>query len=254
MPALLELQRSFSVFLLASKDQEIGRHIQEDGFSAAERLRIYRNTCRSTLVEALRMTYPAVDRLAGSDFFSAAAEQFAEHHPARSAYLNEYGSGFADFLAGLDSANGVPYLADVARFEWTLSVAANAEDAPVLEPSALLSVPPEENGALCFLGHPSVSFLELAYPADQIADAVLSGNDAAMAEVDISSGPVRLVVHRGPAGLEAERLGLPAYRFVSRLCGGEALGLLIESAADDAPALLAEQLAKGRLTGFRIAK
>lgn len=254
MPALLELQRSFSVSLLASKDQEMGGHILEDGFSAAERLRIYRNTCRSTLVETLRMTYPAVDRLVGSDFFGVAAEQFAEHHPARSAYLNEYGSGFADFLSGLDSANGVPYLADVARFEWALSVAANAEDAPMQEAAALLSVPPEAQGTLCFVAHPSVSFLELMYPADQIADAVLSGNEAAMSEVDISSGPVRLVVHRGPAGLEAQRLGVPAYRFVSWLCGGEALGRLIESAGDDAPALLAEQLAKGRLTGFRIAK
>ncbi len=254
MPALLELQRSFSVCLLASNDQGIGGYILQDSFSAAERLRIYRNTCRSTLVETLRMTYPAVDRLVGSDFFGVAAEQFAEHHPALSAYLNEYGSSFADFLAGLHAASGVPYLADVARFEWALSVAANAEDAPVLEPSGLLSVPPEENSGLRFAGHPSVSFLELVYPADQIADAVLSGNDAAMAEVDISSGPIRLVVHRGPAGLEAQRLGLPAYRFVSRLCGGEALGLLIESAGDDAPALLAEQLAKGRLTGFRIAK
>lgn len=252
MPALLELQRAFSRALLSGDAQEVGRHIAEDGFSAAERLRIYGNTCRSTLIETLRMTYPAVDRLVGGAFFDGAAGSFGERHPPRSACLNDYGSGFDDFLSGLDAAKDVPYLADVARFEWALSVAAHAEDAPFLEAGALRSVPPEHHGALCFAGHPSVSFLELAFPADQIADAVLSGDAAAMEEVDISSGPVCLVVHRGRSGLEAQRLQPAAYRFAARLCAGEPLAALIESAAADAPALVAEQLAKGRLTTFKI--
>jgi hypothetical protein len=95
-----------------------------------------------------------------------------------------------------------------------------------------------------------VRFLALAYPADEIADAVLSGDDAAMAQVDLSSGPVGLVVHRGPGGVEAQRLKPGAYDFVSRLCVGEALASVLETAPPEAPALLAEQLAKGRLTGF----
>lgn len=252
MHALLELQRSFSAALLSQSTQDVHRHILEDGFTAAERLRIYRNTCRSTLVATLRMTYPAVDRLVGSDFFDAAAGQFVERCPARSGYLNEYGSGFADFLTVFDAASSVPYLADVARFEWALSVAANAEDARMLEPGALLSLPPANHAKLCFVVHPSVTFLQLAYPADEIADAVLSGNEAAMAEVDIASGPVYLVVHRGREGLEARRLERRAYEFAYRLCAGEPIGSLVQFAGDEAAALLAEQLAKGRLTTFRI--
>jgi hypothetical protein len=61
---------------------------------------------------------------------------------------------------------------------------------------------------------------------------------------------VRLVVHRGPDGVAAGRLEPGAYEFVSRLCAGEALGRLLESAPADAPQLLAEQLGKGRLTAF----
>jgi hypothetical protein len=252
MPALLELQRSFSAALLSQGAQDLGRHILDDGFSAAERLRIYRNTCRSTLVETLRMTYPAVDRLVGSAFFEAAAGQYLERCPARSAYLNEYGHDFAPFLAALSSARSVPYLADVARFEWALSVAANAEDAPMLEAGALRSVPPESHANLCFVAHPSVRFLAIAYPADHIADAVLSGSDAAMAEVDLSSAPVYLVVHRGREGLEVQRLERRAYEFALRLCGGESLTALVQFAGDDAATLLAEQLAKGRLTTYEI--
>jgi hypothetical protein len=250
MPALRELQQAFGAFMLSEDDDAVCGHIVDDGFSAAERFRIYRNTCRSVLVETLRMTYPAVDRLVGRDFFDMAAGQFIGAHPPRSGYLNEYGGAFADFLAALGPGSPLPYLADVARFEWALGIAANAVDAPVLDAGALAAVDPECHARLRFEPHPSVRFLALAYPADQIADAVLSGDDAAMAQVDLSSGPVRLLVHRGPGGVEAQRLERDAYDFVSRLCAGEALASVLETAPPEAPALLAEALMKGHLTAF----
>jgi hypothetical protein len=252
MPALLELQHAFASAMLAEDNAAVRRHIAEEGFSAAERLSIYRNTCRSVLIETLRMTYPAVDRLVGGEFFDMAAARFIRAHPCRSAYLNEYGAELADFLAGLESASGLPYLADVARFEWALGVAANAPDTPMLDAGALAEVSVDRQASLRFAPHPSLSFLALAYPADQIADAVLSGDDAAMAEVKLSSGALRLVVHRGPDGVEAQRLEPEAYEFLSRLCAGEALGHAVDSAPGEAPAVLAEALAKGRLTAFHL--
>ncbi|HEX9431829.1 MAG TPA: DNA-binding domain-containing protein [Burkholderiales bacterium] len=254
MPALLELQRAFAGALVQEYERGVWAHITEDGFNAAERLRIYRNTCRATLIETLRMTYPAVERLVGREFFEHVAAKFVEHHPARSGYLNEYGAEFPAFLAGLEAAGELPYLADVGRFEWALSVAANAEDRPVLDPGALLGVAGEHHAELRFAPHPSVSCLELAHPADEIADAVLAGDDAAMREVDLTSGPVRIVVHRGANGLETERLCARAYELVSLLCAGEPLGRVIEAAPEQAPVLLAEQLGKGRLSVFTIAR
>jgi len=249
MPALLELQRAFATSMLHEEDDAVCGAVVDDGFAAAERLRIYRNTCRSTLIEALRMTYPALDRLVGRDFFDMAAARYAGTHPPQSGYLNEYGGEFPEFLVAFGPASELPYLADVARFEWALGVAANAADAPVLDPLTVAALDPQGHAALRFEPHPSVSFLTLGYPADQIADAVLAGDEAAMGRIDLKSGPVRLVVHRGPDGVEAERLEPGAYEFVSRLCAGEALGRLLESApADDAPLLLAAQLRKGRLT------
>ena len=250
MPALRELQQAFGAFMLSENDAAVCGHIVEGGFSAAERFRIYRNTCRSTLTEALRMTYPAVDRLVGGEFFDMAAGQFITAYPPNSGYLNDYGGEFAGFLCAFGPASALAYLADVARFEWALSVAANAVDAAVLDPAALATLDPEQHATLRFEPHPSLSLLALAYPADQIADAVLSGNDAAMAQVDLLSGPVWLVVHRGPSGVEAQRLEPDAYGFLSRLCSEERLGSLLEAAPPEAPALLAEQLAKGRLTAF----
>jgi putative DNA-binding protein len=252
MPSLRELQRSFGAFLLDARRDAPCVHIVDDGFTAAERCGIYRNGCRSTLIAALRLAYPAVDRLVGAEFFDAAAGEFALAHPPTSGYLNEYGAGFADFLPGFEPAAPLFYLPDVARFEWALGAAANAPDAPFLEPGALAAVEAADHAALRFEPHPSLRLLLLSFPADRIADAVLAGDEATMARIDFSDGPVAVLVHRGRDGVEAHRLGTRAYDFVSRLCAGETLGALVEAVDADAPALLAEQLAKGRLTAFRI--
>jgi putative DNA-binding protein len=253
VPSLRELQRSFAAFLVDGRPDRLRAHVVEDGFDAAERCGIYRNGSRSTLIAALRLAYPAVDRLVGAEFFDAAAGEFALAHQPASAYLDEYGAGFADFLAGFAPAAALFYLPDVARFECALGAAACAPDAPFLGAGALVAIDPADHASLRFEPHPSLRLLLLAFPADRIADAVLAGDATAMAQIDFSDGPIAVVVHRSPAGVEARRLSAQAYGFVSRLCAGETLGELVEAAPAEAAALLAEQLERGVLTGFKVA-
>ena len=252
MPALRELQHAFGACLRSETDDAVCRHIAEDGLAGHERVRIYRNAVRSTLAAALRLTYPVVERLVGREFFEAAAGEFVLAHLPASGYLNEYGAEFAEFLAGFGPATAVFYLPDVARFEWALSLAANAPDAPFLGPGALAAVDPADHAAVRLEPHPSLRLVLLAFPADRIADAVIAGDEAAMAAIDFSDGPIALLVHRGPDGVEARRIDPDAYGFVSRLCAGEPLDALARAAPGRAPALLAEQLERGRLTSFRI--
>jgi hypothetical protein len=73
-----------------------------------------------------------------------------------------------------------------------------------------------------------------------------------MAQIDLACGSVCIVVHRGPNGLETERLCARTYEFVARLCAGEPFAGVIEAAPEQAPMLLAQQLAKGRLSAFTI--
>src|SRR2546428_10230951 len=126
MPALLDLQRAFAASMLHEEDDAVCGAVVDDGFAAAERLRIYRNTCRSTLIEALRMTYPAVERLVGRDFFDMAAARYAGTHPPPSGYLNEYGGGVSEFLTAVRAASEVFYLSRLARLVWALGLAAKA--------------------------------------------------------------------------------------------------------------------------------
>ena len=250
MRSLHDLQRRFATGMLAEPDSGLCDEIVSNGFTATERLRIYRNTFYSTLTQALRIAYPALERLVGREFFDAAAAQFIRAHAPADAYLNDYGQGFADFVAELPSAHGCPYLPDVARFERALSIAANAPDVPALTAEALAAVDPAQHPSLAFEPHPSLSLLALEFPADTIADAVMSGDDAAIGTLDVQPTALRVVVHRGPDGVEAQRLGEEEYAFVSRLHRGEPLGRLIGTAPADAISLIAQELTKGRLKAF----
>src|SRR2546426_3422456 len=134
MPALLELQRALAAWMRHEEDDAVCGAVVDDGFAAAERLRIYRNTCRSTLIEALRMTYPAVERLVGRDFFDMAAARYAGTHPPQSGYLNEYGGEFAGFLAAFGPAGRVPLFAGVPRLGMAPRLGPHAPDPPGPDP------------------------------------------------------------------------------------------------------------------------
>lgn len=251
MSELRDIQKGFARSVLHNETDAIAPWIVDDGIPALDRLGIYRNTARIGLTEALRIGFPAVNRLVGEAFFDMAAARFIRQAPPRSACLDEYGAGFPDFLQSLPEAASLRYLPDVARFEWQLGVAANARQAPVLDLMALADLPADTLDALRFAAHPSVSLLRLDFPADQIADAVLSGNDEAMAAIELDSGPVGLVIHRGPEGVAAERVELSCFPFLRSLFAGEELGVLFEDAAPDAAETLSRQFALGRISGFR---
>ena len=141
----------------------------------------------------------------------------------------------------------------MARFEWALSVAANAVDAPVLAPSALQAVDPQDHPHLRLQAHPSVTVLAISHAADRIADAVLGGDEIAMARIDVGSAPVYIVVHRGDDGVQAEHIDREACEFLSRLFAGVlALGRLLDGASGQAPHWIADQLIKGRLQAFEV--
>ena len=113
MPTLLEWQRAMRASLV-QRDAAVIVGSLADG-AAADRLDIYRNTIFSGLIRTLRLAYPAVERLVGTEFFDGAADIFIRAHLPRAAYLDQYGDTFPDFLRDFAPAASLPYLADVGE-------------------------------------------------------------------------------------------------------------------------------------------
>jgi hypothetical protein len=249
-PSLPELQRAFGLAIAGREDAAVA-HVLADGIAPGERLGVYRGTFTGALVRALRLSYPAVLRLVGAEFFEGAARVFIDGDPPRSACLDDYGAGFADFLARFEPAAPLEYLPSVARLEWAVNRALHASDAAPLDTARLAQA--DDPAQVRFSPHPSASLVRSDYPADAIWRAVLDEDDAALAAIDLSGGPAWLLVHRKDDRIEVERLEEDGWRFTAALFAGRPLHRALDEApCADAQALLAAHLAAGRFSEFSL--
>ena len=251
MPALLEFQRCFARALQDGATANPGAEIWD-----AHGLAIYAGTRRDTLTRALALTFPAVQRLVGADFFEAAAQRFMHESPPASACLDDYGAAWPEFLAAFEPAAELPYLSDVARLEWAVSRALHARDAAPLEVGRLATLDAASLATVRFAPHPSICLLRLRAPADAIWRAVLAQDQAAMSALELGAGPVYLLIERLARSLEVRRLTPGAWSLTQRLCAGEPWHRALEQmgpepiAAHDIHALLADHLRSGRFIDF----
>lgn len=249
MSMLLELQRDMRAALLAGIDAAPSAVIGGT-LSASSRMRIYRNNMLGNLTGALRLTFPAIERLVGADFFAGAAARFISATPPASADLYEYGAAFPAFLAAFEPAKGLPYLPDVARLEWAISLALHAPRAPALTPDALRVVPEQDQPSLIFVAHPSLSLLALGHPAKAIWEAVLTEDPAAravrLAAIDIAAAGDILAILHGTDGLVLLQLSAAAYDLARALIEGRCLADALDLARpEDAAALLGGLIGHG---------
>ena len=252
-PSLRELQRSFSCCLIDGHDTAVASWIEADGIAPPERVAVYRDTFLSTLHRALVLTFPAVRRLVGADFFEGVARIFAAEHPPTHADLNGYGEGFPSFLKRFAPAASLAYLPDVARLEWAVNRALHAEQPRSLVVAELDRVDAEEASRLRFIAHPSVSTLGSLYPVDVVWRAVLGEDDRALAELDLAAGPCHLIVERCRDEVDVSRLDETAWAVSSALFDGVPLGLVVERhAGTDVPAWLAAHLLAGRFASYTL--
>ena len=158
IPTLLELQMQLRRAVLGGDTAALAAAISGDGLDPAARLQIYRNHAFGTLGAALEGAFPVVCRLVDKRFFAYAAHEYLREHPPHSRCLVEYGADFPDFLAGFEPCADLPYLADVARFEWGLDMAATMREAAPLPIEALAAVPRENAACLALHLQPSVGY------------------------------------------------------------------------------------------------
>jgi len=252
VPTLLDIQTAMRRGLLDDGHARVAA-ILDDALAPADRLSIYRNTSRTALINALRLNFPAVQRLVGEDFFAAAADTFITREPPQTAWLDLYGESFPDFLQSFEPAAALIYLPDVARLERAVCRALHAVDAEPLDYSQILEIESSAQQRVRFTPHPSVSLVFSLYPVDAIWRAVLARDDAALAAIDLSAGAVGLLVERRAGEIEVIRIDQRQWIFAEALFSGRSLSAALAVADDpDAAAWLAAHLAAGHLSNFAL--
>ena len=111
------------------------------------------------LRDALSEAYDKTHRYLGDELFYAAAAGYVEQNPSQYSNLRWYGASFPTFLQQYLPEH--PVVAELAAFEWALSLAFDAQDQTTLPLSALAQVQAHEWESIGFACHASVRFLPL---------------------------------------------------------------------------------------------
>jgi hypothetical protein len=220
---LAELQGAYRGYLLTGDSALLAPAIIADAFDTAERLGIYRNNFLIGLGEALKANFPVTLQLLGRAFFEQAARRFVPAHPPRRPCLFEYGADFPDYLRGLPQLSALPYVAEVARFEFARIASYNAPAETYLSAEMLAGLSPDRLEALPVRRAQHAQIVAASAPvlalwkAHQAAEPDLSG-------IDMAPRPHALLVCRPERTLMVQELDEPAARFLSAVEHETSLG------------------------------
>ena len=190
------------------------------GQASQRRFDVYRNNVVSGLTRALAGRFPVCERIVGEAFFRMLASRYVCCEPPKSALLLQYGGNFGDFIAAFEPAADLPWLADVARFEYACGLACHAADAPVLTGADMCAVPQQDWGGLRLRLHPAVQLLRSIHPVATIFQMNCAG--ATPGPVDFGIAEDALVT-RPQYEIKPRRLAPGEYAFLAAIRRGETL-------------------------------
>ena len=161
MSHLAQLQSDFQAYLMDDvKGAAFKAQIVNDKkVGVKKRLGIYYDAYRLRIIEALTNVYPMLKALLGDEMFDRTARSYIDQYP--STYRNMRWVGDQMQLHIQKILPQHPVAAELAAFEWALSLAFDAKDEPNLTLQDLAAIPPEDWADLKFVFHPSLHILQL---------------------------------------------------------------------------------------------
>jgi len=144
---LEQLQNSFRTSVLQQDTQDLSPF--SSPFSA-ERLTVYRRSVYDNLKDSLRIVYPGVWKLLGDDCANSIAYALIRSMKQlpTSGCLDDWDSGFPEFIASVPELRSLPYLRAYAEFEWAKHLSYSARNCKVIMPEDLQAVAEDQLGDL----------------------------------------------------------------------------------------------------------
>jgi hypothetical protein len=170
MSTLAELQRDFQRHVMHGHDRIVDAVEDTPPVPATARLAIYSEAYRMRLTEALASSLPRLQQLLGNDEFAKVASEYIDLCPSSYPSIRWFGDRLPPLLDR--SYRNRPWIAELARWEWTVASAFDAADAEPIGVEALGAVAPEQWPALQFTFHPSVQLMRMKTNAPMLFKAL----------------------------------------------------------------------------------
>lgn len=151
---------------------------------AQMRLQVYRNAYQARLEEALASNFPYLKVCLGGDAFHQMSLDYIASHPSTYRSIRWYGDELADFLIHYYDEE-FHFLAELAQFEWNMTIAFDAQDASVFELAQMSAISAESWGNMVLKAHPSLSRMNFLWNVVTLWEAL--ANDQEPQEMSKSS-------------------------------------------------------------------
>jgi hypothetical protein len=246
MSNLAQLQSDFQAYLLdSSKGATFKKLIVNDKkVGVKKRLGIYSDAYRLRIIEALSNSYPILKALLGDDLFEQAARLYIDQYPSTYRNMRWVGDKMSEHLQ--ENFPQYPIAAEMATFEWGLSLAFDADDAPILGLQDLTAIAPENWADLRFQFRPSMQLFTFKWNVLLVWQALNSEESAPK----ISQIEEPCVVWRKDLNSHYRSLDLGEYAAIQLVIAGTSFGELCEKIQENATEEAATMQAAQYLSGW----
>lgn len=188
------------------------------------RWRIYRDGYLIRLADAIENDYAAIKRILGDRAFASLCSRYVATFPPSSHDIGRSGAHLSEFLATDALTSDLPFLPDLARFEWAMAEAMVAPDSPDHRRDTLVDLAPEVLLDLVILPRPGSAVIRSQWPLGDLW-ACRDKEDHEIS-LDVIDRPSRLLVFRQGLSVQWRNASKEEARFVESVSGGATLAEL----------------------------
>ena len=203
--------------------------------SSETALEVYRTGHIVRLTEALGETFEALWWVAGDDDYFCLAKEFLLAHPSTTYNLSDFGELFPAFLAARQPFSDLPFLADLARFEWAFKEVFHLPSHTSLTPDQFQQH--SLSGNLRFVFAPSVRLFHSPYSVYEIWKR--RGTEQQSLSEDDWKTPQWLLLYKHQQQIYVKHVNEPEYLLLDYLCSSASIEESLERTMKDFPDLTA---------------
>jgi hypothetical protein len=135
-------------------------------------LQTYQANAAASALRSLQTAYPVIAQLIGEAAFEHLAHDFWAQYPPERGDLAQWGGKLAAFISTITALKPEPYLADVARAEWALHLAATAAD-QLTDMASFSQLAKQDPQTLTLRLAPGTTLIQSHYPVASLLTAHL---------------------------------------------------------------------------------
>ncbi|MCV6587522.1 MAG: DNA-binding domain-containing protein [Marinobacterium sp.] len=205
-------------------------------------------------LQALKQSFPVINRLVGDDYFETLAGEYCRHYPAESDDILRFGDRFPLLLLKLSierrELDKLRFLPELARLEWLIQMAYFADRDSTFDFDALASVPMQQQPQIIFTLSHALNLMFSDWPVFEIWRAHQHGAQTLpSASLSLDGGQEWLCIYRDAEQPVVETVPTEIASVLGEMMQGHCLGELACHCAE-IDHYLPEMVRHGWLSGF----